>query len=72
MGITRIELDDHRCQTFLRKMSVQRALYCLIAKPGRFYKSNRYCQNIIKCHQNTSLIFKMFAKIVSISMLFIL
>ena len=30
-GIRRIELDTHRCQTLSRKITVKRALYCLIA-----------------------------------------
>ena len=32
IGIRRIELDAHRCQKFVRKITVKRALYCLIAK----------------------------------------
>ena len=52
----RIEFNTHRCQTFLRKMSVQRVHYCLIAKGVRFYTSNRYSQNIVKCGQNTILL----------------
>ena len=42
-GITRIELDAHRSQTFLWKISVQRALYW-----------KRYVQNIVKYGQNTN------------------
>ena len=36
LGKRRIELGAHRCQTYMRKMSVQRALYCLVAKAARF------------------------------------
>ena len=35
----RTELDAHRGQTFLCKISVQRALDCLIAKAVRFFNS---------------------------------
>ena len=41
IGITRIELDAIGAKYFV---SVQRALHYLIAKTGRFYKSNRYCE----------------------------
>ena len=40
------------CQTFLCNMSVQRALYCLIAKVVLFYKSN----NIVKTFINVTKI----------------
>ena len=53
IGMTRIEFDAHRCQSFLRKMSVQRTHYCLFAKAVRFYKTSRFCQNIGKYGQNT-------------------
>ena len=36
----RIELDAHRCKTFSCKMTVKRALFCLIAKAVQFYESN--------------------------------
>ena len=49
-------IDAHRCQTFLGKMLMQRVLYLQSAKAVRFYKSNRYVQNIVKCGQNTSKI----------------
>ena len=52
IGMTRIELDAHRCQIFLCKMSVEGALYCLIAKAVHFYKSNLCGQNLVKCGQN--------------------
>ena len=55
-GIRRIELDTIAAKHFRVRWTVKRALYCVIAKAVRFYKSNRYCQNIVKCDQNTILI----------------
>ena len=45
IGITRIELDAHcwRCQTFLPRMTAQRALYRKSAKLVRFDKIEQIC-----------------------------
>ena len=46
--ITRIELDTHRCKTFLRKMSVHRACLVKLKKRFDYIKSNQYGKNIVK------------------------
>ena len=47
IGIRKIQLKAHCCQTFLCKMQVKRVLYCWIAKAVWFYKSNPYCQILL-------------------------
>ena len=68
-GITRIELDAHRCQTVMHKITVKRVLFYLLQKRFDFFKCNRYFQNIVICGQNTILTLKCFTNPTSISKL---